>query len=198
MATHSKNSKSAVTTGVLAALAASSCCISPVISAVAGIGGMGSTLSWMEPLRPYLIGLAVLAIGYAWYAHLKRKKTDHCRCDIRKPKFYQTKGFLIGITAFAIITITFPYYSGVFFSTNRALVLVNDSNRQVITVEIEGMTCEACQNHINHAVNELNGIVNVASSYTSSNATIEFDNTQTSTQQIETAINTTGYTVKHK
>ena len=106
------STKRAATTGILAALAASSCCIPPVIAAVAGVGGISSSLSWMEPLRPYMIGMAILAIGYAWYAHFKPKKADDCGCEIaEKPKWYQTKTFLISITLFSIISISFPYYS---------------------------------------------------------------------------------------
>ena len=64
-----KNSKGAVTTGILAAIAASSCCIPPVVAAIAGAGGASTNLSWMEPFRPYLIGLTIVAIGYAWYSY---------------------------------------------------------------------------------------------------------------------------------
>lgn len=199
MTTKDKNSKGAVTTGVLAALAASSCCIPPVIAAIAGVGGAAGTLSWMEPLRPYLIGLAVIAIGYAWYNHFKPKKDDDCGCEIEKPKFYQTKGFLIGITLFAAISITFPYYSGIFFGDNKKEVIVVDKNNiQKTNFTIDGMTCDACQNHVNHAVNELPGIIDVKSSYSEGNAVVEFDTTQTNILEIEEAINSTGYKVVGK
>ena len=191
-----KNSKGVVVTGIIAALAASSCCIPPIIAAIAGVGGVAGSLSWMEPFRPFLIGLAVLAIGYAWYNHLKPKKADDCGCDIEKPKFYQTKGFLIGMTLFATISITFPYYSDIFFSDNKKeVVVVDSSNIQKINIKIEGMTCDACQNHVNHAVNELLGIVNVITSFAEGNAIVEFDSTQTNVLEIEKAVNSTGYTV---
>jgi copper chaperone CopZ len=199
MTTKDKNSKGAVTTGVLAAIAASSCCIPPVIAAIAGVGGAAGTLSWMEPLRPYLIGLAVIAIGYAWYSHLKPKKDDDCGCEIEKPKFYQTKGFLVGITLFAAISITFPYYSGIFFGDNKKEVIVVDKNDiQKINFKIDGMTCDACQNHVNHAVNELPGIIDVKTSYSEGNAVVEFDTTQINIMEIEKAINSTGYKVVGK
>lgn len=196
METKNNKSKGAVTTGILAALAASSCCIPPVIAAIAGIGGVAGTLSWMEPLRPYLIGLAVIAIGYAWYAHLKPKKEEDC-CDIdAKPKWYQTRGFLIGITLFATLSIAFPYYSGIFFSDSKQEVIISDnSSIQKINISIEGMTCDACQNHVNSAVNTLPGIVEVNTSYEKGNAEVEFDNTQTTVVEIEKAINSTGYKV---
>lgn len=195
-ANNKKPQKGAVTTGILAALAASSCCIPPVIAAIAGIGGAAGTLSWMEPLRPYLIGLAIIAIGYAWYSHLKPKKDDDCGCEIEKPKFYQTKGFLVGITLFAALSITLPYYSGIFYPDSKHEVIISDnSNLQKTTISIDGMTCDACQHHVNSAINTLPGIVAVNSSYEKGNAEVEFDNTQTTVAEIEKAINSTGYKV---
>lgn len=190
-----KNSTKAIATGIVAALAASSCCIPPVVAAIAGVGGASSSLSWMEPFRPYLIGLAVIAIGYAWYNHLKPKKVDDCGCDIEKPKWYQTKGFLIGMTLFAAISISFPYYSDIFFSDNKKEVVVDSNNIQKINVKIEGMTCEACQHHVNFAVNELSGIVSVTTSYEEENAIVLFDTSKTTTAKIKEAINSTGYNV---
>jgi len=188
------NSKGAVTTGALAALAASSCCIPPIIAAVAGVGGASSSLSWMEPLRPYLIGLAVVAIGYAWYSHLKPKIAEDCGCDIEKPKFYQKRGFIIGMTLFAAVSITIPFYSHIFFPDNKKeVIIINNNYIQEIEIKIEGMTCDACQNHVDFAVNELNGIVSVKTSYEDKNTIIEFDTTQTSIQQLIQAINSTGY-----
>ena len=199
MTNKDKNSKGALTTGILAAIAASSCCIPPVIAAIVWVGGAAGTLSWMEPLRPYLIGLAVIAIGYAWYSHLKPKKDDDCGCEIEKPKFYQTKGFLVGITLFAAISITFPYYSGIFFGDNKKEVIVVDKNDiQKINFKIDGMTCDACQNNVNNAVNELPGIIDVKTSYSEGNAVVEFDTTQINIMEIEKAINSTGYKVVGK
>ena len=192
-------SKNAAYTGLFAAIAASSCCIPPVIALIAGVGGSASALSWMEPFRPYLIGLAVIAIGYAWYAYLKPKKADDC-CEVdAKPKWYQTKGFLIGITLFAAISISFPYYSHIFYPDNKKeVIVVNQSDIQTVNFDVKGMTCASCEEHVKHAVNELEGIVNVAASYEKTNAEVEFDNTKTSKEDIEKAINSTGYKVINK
>ena len=194
-----KTSKNAAYTGLFAAVAASSCCIPPVIALIAGVGGSASALSWMEPFRPYLIGLAVIAIGYAWYAYLKPKKADDC-CEVdAKPKWYQTKGFLIGITLFAAISISFPYYSHIFYPDNKKeVIVVNQSDIQTVNFDVKGMTWASCEEHVKHAVNELEGIVNVAASYEKANAEVEFDNTKTSKEDIEKAINSTGYKVINK
>ena len=191
-----KKSKGVAATGIVAALAASSCCIPPIIAAIAGVGGAAGSLSWMEPLRPYLIGLAIIAIGFAWYNYFKSKSADDCGCNIEKPKWYQTKGFLIGMTLFAGISIAIPYYSHIFFTDNKKEVIVVDkSNIESIKVEVQGMTCASCEQHIDHSVNELEGIININSSYEKGNTEIEFDKTKTTIEEIEKAINSTGYSV---
>lgn len=192
-----KTSKKAAYTGLFAAIAASSCCIPPVIALIVGIGGSASALSWMEPFRPYLIGLAIIAIGYAWYNYLKPKNADDCGCEVdAKPKWFQTKGFLIGITLFAAISIAFPYYASIFYPNNKKeVVVVSQSNIQAVNFEIKGMTCSACEEHVKHAVNELNGIVNVDASFEKAKAEVKFDNTKTSKEDIIKAIDATGYKV---
>ena len=55
------------------------------------------------------------------------------------------------------------------------------------------MTCDACQNHVDFAVNELNGIVSVNTSFENHNTIIEFDTTQISLIEINQAISSTGY-----
>ncbi|TVZ25114.1 copper ion binding protein [Gillisia sp. Hel_I_86] len=191
-----KTSKNAAYTGLFAAVAASSCCIPPVIALIAGVGGGASALSWMEPFRPYLIGLAVIAIGYAWYAYLTPKKVDDC-CEIEKPKWYQTKGFLIGITLFAAISISFPYYAHIFYpnNNNKEVVVVSEANVETLNFDIEGMTCNGCAAHVENEVNKLSGIISVTASYDNENATVTFDKSKTAKNDIEKAINSTGYKV---
>tara|TARA_R110002050_G_C8928091_1_gene511840 strand:+ start:610 stop:1227 length:618 start_codon:yes stop_codon:yes gene_type:complete len=201
MKTESKTSQGAATTGVLAALAASSCCIPPVIAAIAGVGGMGSTLSWMEPFRPYLIGLSVVAIGYAWYAHIKPKDADDCGCDIEKPKWYQTKGFLIGITIFAAVSIAFPYYSGIFFSDNTAnkTIIVKESDIVEATITIDGMTCTGCEHHVNSTLNNSVGVIEASSSFETGKAQVKFDKTKVSIDELVKEVEKeTGYKVTDK
>jgi len=53
--------------GVIAAIAASLCCIGPLVLVMLGIGGAWvSKLSVMEPFRPYALGLAIIFLFFAW------------------------------------------------------------------------------------------------------------------------------------
>ncbi len=191
------NGKRAAFSAMFAALAASSCCIPPVIAALAGVGGIAGTLSWIEPFRPYLIGIAVLAIGYAWYNHYRRQKSDDCCAIDAMPKWYQTKGFLVGVTLFAAVSIAFPSYSHIFFPSNekREVMIVQASDFQTVTFDVKGMTCSGCASHVETDVNKLTGIVSVDAIYEEATAKVEFDKSKVTLAQIEAAINGTGYQV---
>lgn len=194
--------KTAATTGIVAALGASACCIPPVFAAIAGIGGISSSLSWMEPLRPYLIGLAVVTIGYAWYSLLNVTKKDDCNCPIdEKPKWYQTKAFLTGVTLFAAVAIAFPYYSGIFFSnpTPKNIVVENEGNIVEAQLTIEGMTCTGCETHVNQVLLNRKGVLEASASYETGQATVKFDKSEVNIYQLARAVELeTGYKVIDK
>ena len=183
--------------GIITAIASSLCCITPILALVAGSSGVATTFSWLAPARPYLIGCTILVLGFAWWQKLKLKKEPTCNCEEdKKPSFLQSKMFLVMVTVFAFLMTALPYYSGVFYAkSEKKIEVLSSNNLQKITLTIEGMTCESCQNHINNAVNELPGIIVATTSYEKGNTRIEFDTTKTSIKAIEEAINSTGYTV---
>src|SRR5690606_7744955 len=127
--------------GLLTAITASLCCITPVLALIAGTTGIASTFSWIEPFRPYLIGLTILVLGFAWYQKLIRttigtRKEIDCECETAglpagkagKPKFIQSKKFLGIVTVFAIVMLAFPYYSAIFYpSTEKQIIVVDKS-----------------------------------------------------------------------
>lgn len=190
-----------ISAGVLTAIASSLCCITPVLALIAGTGGVASTFSWLEPLRPYLIGLTVLVLSFAWYQKLKAKKKVDCHCEIEeKPKFFQTKIFLGIVTVFSVIMLAFPYYSGVFYFNTEKQYSSNIGISKINKVEfsIKGMTCNSCEEHVNYEINKLSGIIKSDVSYNKGNAIIEFDASQTNISKIENAIRATGYSVTGK
>lgn len=184
--------------GVLTAVAASLCCITPVLALLAGTSGLASTFSWMEPFRPWLIGLTVVVLGFAWYQKLKPKKADmDCECEEDgKTSFLQSKNFLGIVTVFALLMMAFPYYSKIFYpQSNKEVIVVSESNLELAYFDISGMTCTSCEEHVKHAVNELPGIVEVSADYEAGKATVKFDKTQTNPEAIKAAIDATGYKV---
>jgi mercuric ion transport protein len=183
--------------GAFTAIAASLCCITPVLALIVGSGSIASSFSWIAPARPYMIGLTVAILGFAWYQKLKPQSTNDCGCAVdEKSKFFQSKIFLLSVTLFAILMIAFPFYSKAFFpKKEKTSVIVKKSNIQTVELSIKGMSCEACEEEINHEVNKLPGIIQSTISYKNKNAIIGFDVSKTTLQNITDAINGTGYKV---
>ncbi|WP_026838507.1 mercuric transport protein MerTP [Gillisia sp. JM1] len=194
-----KSENKLIGTGLLTAITASLCCITPVLALIAGTSGIASTFSLIEPFRPYLIGLTLLVLGFAWYQKLKPKTQEEidCACDEdEKPSFFKSKIFLGIVTIFSVFMLAFPYYSKIFYPDNKKdIVIVSQSDIQTVNFNVKGMTCTSCEEHVKHTVNELEGIVNVKASYENESAEVKFDNSKTSKEDIEKAINSTGYKV---
>ncbi len=188
--------KKLIGTGLLTAFAASLCCITPILALIAGTGGLASTFSSLEPFRPYFIGLTILVLAFAWYQKLKPQKKIDCNCETdEKTNFTQTKSFLAIITVVAVLLLAFPSYAHIFFTDSENKIIAVDASKiQKVEFTIKGMTCSGCEHHITTEINKLEGIIEVLVSYEKGKAIVRFDNTEVSIEEIEKAINATGYT----
>lgn len=194
-----KSSKGLIGAGILTAIAASLCCITPILALIAGSSGIASAFSWLEPARPYLIGVTILVLGFAWYQKLKPKTKEEIECACEeddKPSFIQSKQFLGIVTVFAALMLAFPYYSHIFYPKAESKVIIIESNNIAeANFDIAGMTCQGCEEHIKNAVAQLPGFISVEANHEAGKASVKFDKSKTSLEQVVSAINETGYTV---
>ena len=190
-----KTDNQLISAGLLTAIASSLCCITPVLAIIAGSSGLASTFSWLEPFRPYFIGMTVLVLGFAWYQKLKPQQKIDCNCETtQKPKFMNTKSFLGIITVMTVLLLSFPSYAYIFFPKTESKVIVTPTSEiQKVEFTIKGMTCSGCEHHVKTEISKLKGIVEVVVSYDKGNAVVKFDSKKTNIQEIEKAINSTGY-----
>ncbi len=197
MTTVTKNNKSWVS-GIFAAIAASLCCITPVLAFIGGAGGLASSFSWIEPYRPYLIVATVLIFVFAWYQKLKPQKQVDCNCETdNKKSFWQSKLYLGIVTAIAALLLAFPYYAKVFYPKpqHTKVIVVDKSNIHTVQLNISAMDCEGCTAHINSELSKVNGVIEVSTSYKNANAIVKFDNSKISVDSIANKVNTIGYKV---
>ena len=197
MTTTTKNTKSWIA-GIVAAIAASLCCITPVLAFLGGASGLASSFSWIEPYRPHLIGLTIAIFVFAWYQKLKPQKQVDCACEAdNKKSFWQSKLFLALITFVAGLLIAFPYYSKIFYPKPQEakVIIVDKSAIATVQLNISGMTCEGCTAHIKGELSKVNGVIETNTSYKNANAMVTFDNSKTSVDSITNIINSIGYKV---
>jgi len=189
--------------GLLAAIAASLCCITPVLAVLGGLGGVASSFSFLEPLRPYLISLTVIVLGFAFYKAYKPQSKEEIECaceEDEKKSFLNSKTFLWVVTGVSILMFSFPSYSHIFFQETNKVVVVNQSNITEATLQIEGMTCTSCEHSVDYALEKENGVVSVTSSYKTGVAKVKYDKTKIKPEQLKIAVEEkVGYKVKsHK
>ncbi len=185
-----------VGTGLITAVAASLCCLTPLLALLAGTTSLVSSFSWLESFRPYLILVTVLTLGFSWYGQLKRDQSMNCHCEPQKTSFWQSKRFLRLVTLMAILFLTFPSYSnwlGQDGPSKSAATKVDSA--QVAYVNIKGMTCSGCELHVKQQVTKLEGVSDVKVSYQKGNVVVTYDPKKTSLPQIHKAIASTGYQV---
>jgi mercuric ion transport protein len=188
--------KASVLLTIITSASASLCCIVPVLGLIGGSSSLISTVSWLEPIRPFLVGGTVLLLGFAWYGSFKAVKKDDCGCEPEKPSFFQSKKFLGVVTVLSLLLLSFPSYSRYLMQDNSPVVNEDQEKTKKITLGVNGMTCASCEQHIESEVIKLSGVSSVKASYENKSAVVEYNPQKVDEAKIIAAINETGYTVE--
>lgn len=187
--------------GILSAIAASLCCVTPVVALLAGGSSVAANFSWIEPARPFLIGLSIAVLAFAWYLKLNPQKTNimDCNCETsKKASLFQSRIFLGIVTVFAFLMMAFPLYATVFYpkAIMQTTTVAAAGNKQQVKFAIQGMTCTGCEEHVNNELSKVNGVIAYQTSYAAKSSLVTFDSSKVDIKTIQAAINKTGYTVK--
>ncbi len=104
-----------IITLISATIAASLCCITPVLAVLAGSSSLASSFAWLAPYHNYLVIFTVLILLYAWYDKLKLRKDIACDCDSKG--FFSSKKFLFIVSVFTIVMLSFPQWGNKIFTS---------------------------------------------------------------------------------
>lgn len=101
-----------LTGGVIAGLAASICCIGPLVFVALGVGGAAAGLvEFFTPLRPIFIGLALLFLGFAAYRLFFVPKVCAPGTACADPRTLRNQRLLfIGVVIVTSVLVAFPWY----------------------------------------------------------------------------------------
>ena len=190
-----KQNRKLLGSGLLLALASSLCCIVPILALFGAAGSAVSMFSWITPLRPYLLSLTAIVLGIAFYRAYRPAKKNECGCTDNKTGM-QSKRFLWIITFLSIGLSAFPYYADYFYPNPPVQSAAKTGHFSQTMIRIKGMSCEACEGHVNHALQLQKGVQQVSTSYAKGEALVKFDSSKVTLQQLAAAIEKeTGYTV---
>lgn len=192
------NKKASLGTAVFSAVSLKLCCWGPLLlTGVAGISGSSVYFSWLITLRPYLLTIAFLSLGIAFYQVYKNRKVDCGNCETDKASFFKSKIYVWLVAVFVVIMTLASYYPQLLYQTKgNEIGIVNQRDIQSVTLDIEGMACQSCEININNSVNKIDGVTQVNTSFKKGNSVIEFDSTKTNVNNIKEVIQSKGYVIK--
>ncbi len=193
-------SQRGLTGAIIAAIAASVCCVGPLVLLALGVGGawVGS-LTALEPFRPYFMGITFIFLGYAFYRIYRKPKAEACEpgsyCANPKSDTIN-KISLWSVTILILILFAVPYIAGVSASaknnTEQSAILSAKGIKR-ITLDIPGMTCPACPFTVQKSLKSLDGVLQAEASLEQKKAVVLFDPTNVSVDQMIEATTNAGY-----
>jgi len=183
---------------IIAAIAASVCCVGPLLLLGLGIGGAWvGNLTALEPFRPYLMTLTLLVLAYAFYKIYKPKAEvcvpgSYCanpKSDkINKITLWISTVFVIGLLATPNIASYMAAHQDNGATTHLAAVSIKK-----ITLDVPGMTCPACPFTVQKSLKKLDGVVSAKADLDTKKAVVEYDPSKVSTQAMIQATTNAGY-----
>ncbi|WP_316751519.1 mercuric transport protein MerTP [Pedobacter gandavensis] len=192
------NTNKLLGSGILLAFTSSLCCIVPLLALFGSVGSLASMFSWVEPIRPYLLLATALVLAIAFYQTYKPTKKDDCGCEEKKTGM-QSKTFLWVVALLSFTLSAFPYYAPYFQKKPIQQSTTSNFNYKQSVLHIRGMSCSACEGHINQALQSKKGVKSVVTSYGKGQAVVKFDSTQISLTQLKEIVEKeTGYKIINK
>ncbi len=191
------------TGSILAAIAASLCCIPPILFALTGVSILGASAIFAE-WRPYLLGVTfgLLALGF-YFAYRPAKEACAPGSACAMPRTKRSGRLMLWVASVAVVLFAaFPYYSGpvaeLLLSHSSGRATSHRAERMVehVTFAIEGMDCAACANAVASKLQSLPGVRRAIVSFEDKRAEVEYDPRSATQSDMEKAIQDAGYRVR--
>jgi copper chaperone CopZ len=218
--TRPKNASLATLGAVLTAIIGSACCWLPLLLIAFGFSAAGVS-SVFEAYRPFFLTAAFLLLAFAWYLTyrpaIKRgwmrltgkeaKPSAEACCARESPpassqsccppassrRLWLNQVMLWVATVVVIAFAFFPSNAGIFLGGGNPQT-TTETTAPVVTLSIEGMTCEACTVHFQKALAAVPGVQSATVDYSKATARVAVDaKTPPSREALVKAVESVGY-----
>ncbi len=204
-----KEERLAIGGAVVASIAASLCCVGPLLFVVLGVGAFGAATAF-DSARPYLLGSAVLLLAFGFYRtyfrHEEACATDEA-CATKPVNCASRAGLWLASIAVLALALS-PYYAGTLASrlnnknvtdaqhtapatqsSSAPNAAAPASRTATTTLTVEGMTCASCETTINLALQKTPGVRSASASFERSEVVVEYDPAQVTPSQLAQSVN---------
>lgn len=182
---------------LMAALAASLCCILPIVAAITGLAGLTAAASF-EQWRPYfltLTGALLVAGGFLAYRDYKKACVPGSLCATQPMNRWN--GLALGLLTVLVVALAaFPAYSG--YVAQRLVPPPAHSTRAAtpsVTTSflIPDMSCPACATTLRAQFEQLPGVSEAKVDYETRRATITYNPVAQNFEAFANVVRDAGY-----
>lgn len=186
----------------MGAVAASLCCILPVMAAGLGVAGFAAA-NWFAPWRPYLLALTFALLGVGFYFAYRPRREEACEpgsaCETTRVGRWNRATLWVA-TALVVALATFPYYGPLFTRAAAAgktatVVPTAPASTQQVVLNIEGMDCIMCAAGLQNSLRQIPGVESAEVSYQDRRATISYDPQAVQPSRFEQLVTESGYRI---
>ena len=178
-----------LTGGVFAGIAASLCCIGPLLSLALGLGSFAAS-AWFAQWRPVLLGITFVLLGAAWYLTYRRSRVDCEAGTCARPPGKAARISLWLGTLVALGSAVYPSLPAANHRINAAAVAAGDARLSVL---IPSMDCPPCAKGIEASLGRAPGVKQAAVDYDTKAAVLVYDPSVTSRDKLLALIDATGF-----
>lgn len=178
-----------LTGGVFAGIAASLCCIGPLLALSLGLGSFAAS-AWFAQWRPVFLGVTFVLLGLAWYLTYRRPKVDCEDGSCARPPGKAVRTSLWLGTLVALAAAIYPSLPATNHQINAAAVASNDAK---LSVRIPSMDCPPCAAGIEASLGRAPGVKQAAVDYDTKAAVLIYDPSVTSRDQLLALIDASGF-----
>ncbi len=180
---------------VAGALAASICCLGPLVLVTLGASGAWiGGLAALEPYRPLFVLAAMGLLGFAFFREYRRPPADSCRPGSTCSAPGARRGMRVGLWVVAALVVgllVLPYV------TPR--LVANPTTASVpgraasVTLAVDNMTCSGCVATVTKAVRGVPGVLAADVTLDPPRAIVRFDPARVAPEQLAAAAAAVGY-----
>ena len=202
-----KIARASLVGAVVAAIAASACCLGPAILAIGGLSGVGLAAT-LAPYRPLVLGFAAALLGVGFYLSYRRPKLavgtgvtgpagdpacDSAGCAM--PRAARAGRRMLWVSALLVAGFACsPYVAGAFARTSVAGTAAPVANAATARIQVRGMTCEGCSTQITTDLAKLKGVIKAEVSFSGGLARVTYDPAKVHPDSFLPVIDRLGYT----
>lgn len=195
----SKKERRTIAGVIVAALAASVCCVGPLVLLGLGVGGAWvGNLTALEPFRPYLMTITLGVLVYAFYRIYKPQVKD---CEpgsfCANPNSHRINKITLWIsTVFVLGLLATPYIAEELAARENAEA--DQLSKQLaelkeITLDVPGMNCEACPFTVQKSLKKLDGVVSAKATLEDKKAKVIYQPSKVTVEEMIEATTNAGY-----